>query len=158
MMNEAKNGMKIIGKMMEGQYTLRDLKSQLDMMIKYMEPMSGVMSMFGMNASMMTKFTKNIIILDSCTSYELDYKNPMKFLSEQSRIQRLALGSGNTVKTVKDLFLQIEMMKKMFKRMLIGLKYHLETGEAVTKNDVKKIMKWYEVNEKSIRFSEQVAA
>lgn len=35
------------------------------------------------------------------------------------------------------------MMTKMINRMVIGLKYHLETGELVTKENIKDIMKSY---------------
>ena len=39
--------------------------------------------------------------------------------------------------------LMIGMMTKMVKSMLIGLKYHLETGNLVTKENIKGIMKNY---------------
>lgn len=35
------------------------------------------------------------------------------------------------------------MMKKMLFKMLVGLKYHLETGDSVTKESISKIMKGY---------------
>lgn len=35
------------------------------------------------------------------------------------------------------------MMQKMLSKMLVGLKYHLETGDSVTKNNISKIMKDY---------------
>lgn len=35
------------------------------------------------------------------------------------------------------------MMKKMFKKMLIGLKYYMETGSIVTKENIKNIERWY---------------
>lgn len=35
------------------------------------------------------------------------------------------------------------MMQKMLTKMLVGLKYHLETGDTVTKENISKIMKEY---------------
>lgn len=41
------------------------------------------------------------------------------------------------------IFLMKGMMKKMFKKMLIGLKYYMETGNTVNKNNIKEVENWY---------------
>ena len=41
------------------------------------------------------------------------------------------------------IYLMKGMMARMFFKMLIGLKYHLETGKTVSKKDMKLISRWY---------------
>jgi len=102
----------------EGKFTLRDMYEQLQNILK-MGPLDKVMGMMpGMNHLMphlkgnegSAKIKSMINILDSCTDDELDNNKPMK---EVSRIQRIARGSGRSVKEVHDLLEQHKQFAKM---------------------------------------------
>lgn len=105
--------------MMSGKFTLKDMYSQFEMMNK-MGPMKQVMNMIpGMgsklpkNASQMTeeKLGKYKILMDSMTEYELEHPEVIK----QSRVKRIARGSGMRNEDVKELMKYYNVTKKAIK-------------------------------------------
>lgn len=105
--------------MLSGKFSLKDLRSQFDMMGK-MGPMQQVMNMMPSagrklpkNASKMTedKIDRYKIIMDSMTDYELDHPEVIK----QSRVKRIARGSGVRNEDVKELLKYYNVTKKAMK-------------------------------------------
>ena len=110
----------VMNNMMSGKFTLRDMRSQFDMMNK-MGPMKQVMNMIpGLGklniSSKDTEATEDKIegykvIMKSMTPYELDHPEKIK----HSRVQRIALGSGRGTEEVRDLLKYHKTMKKAMK-------------------------------------------
>jgi signal recognition particle subunit SRP54 len=109
----------IMDSMLSGKFTLKDMYSQFEMMNK-MGPMQQVMNMIpGMsgklpkNASQMTeeKLTKYKIMMDSMTEHELTHPEVIK----QSRVKRIAKGSGMHNEDVKELLKYYNTTKKAMK-------------------------------------------
>jgi len=105
--------------MLSGKFTLKEMYSQFEMMNK-MGPMQQVMNMIpGMggklpkNASQMTeeKLTKYKIMMDSMTEHELTHPEVIK----QSRVKRIAKGSGMRNEDVKELLKYYNVTKKAMK-------------------------------------------
>ncbi|MGZ7046670.1 MAG: signal recognition particle protein Srp54 [Methanobacterium sp.] len=105
--------------MLRGKFTLKDMYSQIEMMNK-MGPMQQVMNMIpGMggklpkNASEMTeeKLTKYKTMMDSMTDNELSHPEVIK----QSRVKRIAKGSGMRNEDVKELLKYYNTTKKAMK-------------------------------------------
>lgn len=105
--------------MLSGKFTLKDMYSQFEMMNK-MGPMQQVMNMLpGMgsklpkNASQVTeeKLTKYKILMDSMTEEELTHPEIIK----QSRVKRIARGSGMRNEDVKELLKYYQVTKKAIK-------------------------------------------
>ena len=105
--------------MLSGKFTLKDMYSQFEMMNK-MGPMQQVMNMLpGMggklpkNASQVTeeKLTKYKIMMDSMTEKELTHPEVIK----QSRVKRIARGSGMRNEDVKELLKYYNVTKKAMK-------------------------------------------
>jgi signal recognition particle subunit SRP54 len=105
--------------MLSGKFTLKDMYSQFEMMNK-MGPMQQVMNMLpGMggklpkNASQVTeeKLTKYKIMMDSMTEQELTHPEVIK----QSRVKRIARGSGMRNEDVKELLKYYQVTKKAMK-------------------------------------------
>jgi len=113
----------LAARLQEGKFTLRDMKDQLENILK-MGPLNKVMEMMpGMShlSALMGKWNDGnskikmmINILDSCTDEELDNNKPIK---DQSRIQRLARGSGRSIGEVSGLIDQHKNFEKMIKKM-----------------------------------------
>ncbi len=110
---------KTMNNMLSGKFTLMDMKNQFDMMNK-MGPMQQVMNMIpGMGnkiskeASQMTedKIDSYKIIMSSMTEEEM--LNPK--LIKQSRIQRIARGSGHDESEVKELLKYYNNTRKTMK-------------------------------------------
>jgi len=105
--------------MLSGKFTLKDMYSQFEMMNK-MGPMQQVMNMLpGMgnklpkNASQVTeeKLGKYKILMDSMTEEELTHPEIIK----QSRVKRIARGSGMRNEDVKELLKYYQVTKKAIK-------------------------------------------
>jgi signal recognition particle subunit SRP54 len=105
--------------MLSGKFTLKDMYSQFEMMNK-MGPMQQVMNMLpGMggklpkNASQVTeeKLTKYKVMMDSMTEQELTHPEVIK----QSRVKRIARGSGMRNEDVKELLKYYQVTKKAMK-------------------------------------------
>jgi len=116
----------------EGKFTLRDMYDQLQNILK-MGPLNKVMEMMpGMNQIMPqlkgvdgnAKIKVMINILDSMTDEELDNDKPMK---DTSRFQRIARGSGRSMKEVHDLLEQ----HKQFARMVDKMKSFTKGGRGM---------------------------
>lgn len=106
----------------EGKFTLRDMYEQLQNIMK-MGPIGKVMEMMpGMNHLLPqlkgdegnSKIKIMINILDSMTDEELDSNKPIK---EPTRIQRIARGSGRSIKEVHDLIEQHKQFARMVDKM-----------------------------------------
>jgi len=104
--------------MFSGKFTLKDMYSQFEMMNK-MGPMKQIMNMIpGMgklpkDASQITedKIKKYRILMDSMTKYELEHPEAIK----QSRVKRIARGSGMKNEDVKELLKYYKVTKKAMK-------------------------------------------
>ncbi|MDP3624351.1 MAG: signal recognition particle protein Srp54 [Methanobacteriaceae archaeon] len=104
--------------MLSGKFTLKEMQSQFEMMGK-MGPMNQIMNMMpGMgklpkNASQMTedKIDKYKIIMNSMTNYEMEHPTEIK----QSRMKRIARGSGMKNEDVKELLKYYNVTKKAMK-------------------------------------------
>jgi len=106
----------------QGKFTLRDMYEQLQNILK-MGPLGKVMEMMPGMSNLMPQLKGNegnarikimINILDSCTDDELDNDKPLK---EPSRFQRIARGSGRSIKEVHDLLEQHKQFAKMVDKM-----------------------------------------
>jgi len=104
---------------LSGKFTLKDMYSQFEMMNK-MGPLQQVMDMIpGMggklpkNASQMTeeKISRYKIMMDSMTEHELAHPEVIK----QSRVKRIAKGSGMRNENVKELLKYYNVTKKTMK-------------------------------------------
>ena len=108
----------------EGIFTVRDLRDQLQNIMK-MGPLSKMAGMIPGLSGMMQgmddedgadKMKRMIYICDSMTNKELDSDGKI-FVSEPSRMTRIAHGSGTSVREVEDLLSQQRMMAGMAKKM-----------------------------------------
>jgi signal recognition particle subunit SRP54 len=105
--------------MLSGKFTLKDMYSQFEMMNK-MGPMQQVMNMIPgaggklpKNASQVTeeKLGKYKVLMDSMTEHELEHPEVIK----QSRVKRIARGSGMRNEDVKELLKYYNVTKKAMK-------------------------------------------
>ena len=112
----------------EGVFTVRDLRDQLSNVMK-MGPLSKMAGMIPGLSNMMggmddeegaAKLKRMIYICDSMTDSELDSDGKI-FLSQPSRMTRIARGSGTSVREVEDLLTQHKMMANMAKKMKGGM-------------------------------------
>ncbi|KAL3375009.1 hypothetical protein AABB24_006487 [Solanum stoloniferum] len=118
----------LLQKLSEGHFTLRIMYEQFQNMLK-MGPLGQVFSMLpGFSAEMMpqgrekesqAKFKRYMTMMDSMTDEELDSTNP-KILTE-SRIMRIARGSGRLVHEVMEMLEEYKRLAKIFSKMK-GLK------------------------------------
>ncbi|KAI9847923.1 MAG: Signal recognition particle [Sclerophora amabilis] len=108
----------------EGVFTVRDLRDQLSNIMK-MGPLSKMAGMIPGLSQMMNgmddeeggmKLKRMIYICDSMTLKELDSDGKM-FVSQPTRMTRIAHGSGTSVREVEDLLTQHRMMAGMAKKM-----------------------------------------
>lgn len=119
----------LLQKLSEGSFTLRIMYEQFHNILK-MGPLNQVFSMIpGFSAELMPKgrekesqarIKKFMTMMDSMTNEELDSTNP-KMLSEASRINRVARGSGRTVKEVNEMLEEFKRLAKIWSKMK-GLK------------------------------------
>jgi len=102
----------------EGKFSLRDMSDQLGNVMK-MGPLGKVMEMMPGMSHLMPQMKGNegnakikvmLNILDSLTDEELDSNKPLK---EQTRIVRIARGSGRSIKEVNELLEQHKQFAKM---------------------------------------------
>jgi signal recognition particle subunit SRP54 len=110
--------------MLEGQFTLRDMKKQMDAMNR-MGPLDQVMDMIpGMGGGMMDQLPDDAmdmteermrdfeVIMDSMTDEELE--NPR--IISASRTKRIARGSGKPEERIRELLQQHKMMDRTLKQ------------------------------------------
>jgi signal recognition particle subunit SRP54 len=110
--------------MLEGEFTLKDMRKQMDAMNR-MGPLSQVMDMIpGLGGNLMDQLPDDAmdvtqdrmrsfdVIMDSMTEEELE--NPRSI--GKSRIERIARGSGRPEEDVRELLEQHRMMSRMMKQ------------------------------------------
>lgn len=105
----------------EGKFTLRDLQTQMNNILK-MGPLSKIANMLpGGIGNMLNqvgeeetskRFKRMIYVMDSMTKQELDSDGTI-FIDQPNRIIRVARGSGTTVTEVEAVLLQQKMFAKM---------------------------------------------
>jgi len=105
----------------KGVFSFKHLKEQLQGVLN-MGSMSQIMSMIpGFGANLITKgkekesaekIKRYLYMMDSMTNDELDTKKPLI----PSRIERLARGSGTTVKEVTDMICDYKRMAKIVEK------------------------------------------
>ncbi|MFH1788950.1 MAG: signal recognition particle protein Srp19, partial [Candidatus Altiarchaeota archaeon] len=112
-------------RMMSGKFTLHDLYYQIEQMHK-MGPMDKVMEMLPVGGKIPKelvnlqegKIKKFKIIMDSMTEEEMEDPGVIK----QSRVERIAKGSGATAGEVRELLNHYKKMKKVMKSIGSGRK------------------------------------
>ncbi|EYU26337.1 hypothetical protein MIMGU_mgv1a026331mg [Erythranthe guttata] len=118
----------LLQKLSEGNFTLRTMYEQIQTILK-MGPMSEVFSMLpGFNQELMPKGSEKgsqtyklkryLIMMDSMTKKELD--SPNAELMNESRIARIAKGSGSPVEDVKEMMEAYKRMAKMWSKASKG--------------------------------------
>ena len=117
-----------------GTLTVRDWKEQLSNLQK-MGQLGSIMQMIGLNQPMFQgmniekKFKGYMVILDSMTDRELD--GPAKgMLGDESRLKRLAHGSGRDIREVSELFEQIKMFQQCIDRLPKAMRQQLSNPNA----------------------------
>lgn len=117
----------LIGKLKQGQFTLRDMYEQFTN-VKKMGPMSQIMGMLpGFSTDFLTKggeqesmarLKRLMTMMDSMTEQELDSIDGQKLFAKQpTRISRVARGSGVQELEVKELLAQYGKFAQMVKKM-----------------------------------------
>ncbi len=121
--------MEMMDKVMKGQFSLRIMYDQFASMMR-MGPMSSVMGMLPGMGNMFTassdketqaRLKKMMTIMDSMTDKELDFTTP-KMVSERSRIERWARGSGSSIMEVELLIGEYKKVSEMFGKTLKSMK------------------------------------
>lgn len=132
----------LLEKIKHGQFTIRDMYEQFQNIMK-MGPFSQIMSMIpgfsqdfmtkGSEQESMSRIKKLMTMMDSMCDGELDHREGAKLFSkENSRVIRVAHGSGVTEREVKDLISQYTKFAAVVKKMG-GIKGLFKSGD-VTKN------------------------
>jgi signal recognition particle subunit SRP54 len=112
-------------RMMSGKFTLHDLRYQIEEMQK-MGPLSKVMEMLPVGGKIPKelvelqegKIKKFKVVMDSMTEEEMDDPTIVK----QSRVERIAKGSGTSAASVRELLNYYKKMKKVMKSVGSGRK------------------------------------
>ncbi|EDR26502.1 signal recognition particle 54 kDa protein [Entamoeba dispar SAW760] len=118
----------------EGTLTVRDWKEQLTNLQK-MGQLGNIMQMIGLNHPMFQggniekKFKVFMVILDSMTDRELD-GSAKTMLNDESRIRRLARGSGRDIREVNELFEQIKLFQQCIDRLPKAMRAQLGNSNA----------------------------
>jgi len=132
----------LIGKLKQGQFTLRDMYEQFQNIMK-MGPFSQIMGMIpGFSSDFMTKgneqesmarLKKLMTIMDSMNDEELDNLQGAKLFTRQpGRINRVARGAGVSSREVQELLTQYTKFAQMVKKMG-GIKGLFKGGD-ISKN------------------------
>jgi signal recognition particle subunit SRP54 len=109
-------------RLQHGQFTLRDMYSQLQSVMK-MGPLGNLMSMIpglgnslpeGMEKHGVERMKKMVVIMDSLTDQELDSDKP---ITEMSRIMRIAKGAGVYPEQVVELIEEHKKFSKIVGKM-----------------------------------------
>jgi len=122
--NDAESMMKNLEK---GKFTVDDFMKQMDMMknlgsmgsiMKMIPGMGGMLRQIGDLSPAENEMARMRVIINSMTKQERqDYK-----VIKESRIERIAKGSGNTVAQVKDFIAKFKQMEKMMGGMMQMMK------------------------------------
>ncbi|XP_046859050.1 signal recognition particle 54 kDa protein [Xenia sp. Carnegie-2017] len=117
----------LIGKLKQGQFTLRDMYEQFQNIMK-MGPFNQIMGMIpgfgsdfmskGNEQESMARLKKLMTIMDSMNDQELDNLQGSKLFSrERGRVARVARGSGTSIREVDELLSQYNKFAAMVKKM-----------------------------------------
>ena len=104
-----------------GKMTIRDWKEQLTNLQK-MGQLSSIMQMMGLKGDFFKeenidrKFKSYMVILDSMANRELD-GSVQDVLKQPTRLERIARGSGRSVREVNELFEQIKMFQQCIDKL-----------------------------------------
>ncbi|XP_003384056.1 PREDICTED: signal recognition particle 54 kDa protein-like [Amphimedon queenslandica] len=141
----------LVKKLQHGEFTLRDMYEQFQNIMK-MGPFNQIMGMIpgfpadfmskGNERESMARLKKLMTIMDSMSDGELDHPNGAKLFQQQpGRYERVARGSGTSVKDVKDLMTQYSKFSQMVKKMggIKGLFKSGDIGRNVNPNQMAKI-------------------
>ncbi len=131
---QATLSMDIAQKFLSGRFTLRDLLEQLKA-IRRMGPLSKLLKLLPGFSYMMPegfeefseeKLKKFIAIMQSMTGEELEKPE----IIDRSRMRRIAIGSGTTIKDVRELLEQYRLMRKLIKQFKRRARYfrHFKGG------------------------------
>ena len=109
-------------RLQEGLFTLRDMKSQFESVLN-LGNLNSLMAMIpGLNSNLFTKgrekesierIKRFLYIMDSMTNEELDNRKPFN----DTRIRRIALGSGTSIREVEVLLEEHKKFKKMVEKL-----------------------------------------
>ena len=109
-------------RLQEGLFTLRDMKSQFESVLN-LGNLNSLMAMIpGINSNLFTKgrekesierIKRFLYIMDSMTNEELDNRKPFN----DTRIRRIALGSGTSIREVEVLLEEHKKFKKMVEKL-----------------------------------------
>lgn len=132
----------LISKLKQGQFSIRDMYEQFQNIMK-MGPFSQIMSMIpgfsqdfmskGSEQESMSRIKKLMTMMDSMSDSELDHRDGAKvFSKDNSRVVRVARGSGVTEREVKELISQYTKFAAVVKKMG-GIKGLFKSGD-VAKN------------------------
>lgn len=135
----------MLQRLTQGIFTMRDMYEQLQNVLK-MGPLSQVMSMIpGLSQELMPKGKekegqlriKNFLtIMDSMTHDELDNADFPHLPNLESRMKRVARGSGRSMREVYELVEQYKLFQKM-----IGQMKHLNLDKIKNERDLKNLQK-----------------
>ncbi len=138
-------------KFLKGEFNLIDLYEQMESM-KKMGPLNKIMDLIpGMGQMNIPKDMINVqeeklkkwrFILDSCTKEELEDPD----ILNGSRVERIAAGSGTSVKEVRELLKQYKQSKKMMKMIKPG------KGKGMDKNMEKMMKKMGGMGKQQVKF------
>jgi signal recognition particle subunit SRP54 len=116
----------MVERLTQGIFTMRDMYEQLQNVLK-MGPLSQVMSMIpGLSQELMPKgkekegqarIKKFLTIMDSMTHDEMDSPDFVKLSDLDSRIKRIARGSGRSIREIHELVDQYRLFQKMIGQM-----------------------------------------
>jgi len=108
----------------EGSFTFRDLYDQFKTLLN-MGPLGNIMSMIpglsslmgqGREAESVARIKKYLCIMDSFTPHELDADLKI-FNTQPSRLNRIARGSGHSVREIQELLMTFKPFSKMAQKM-----------------------------------------
>lgn len=118
---DPKKSAQVVTNLAQGSFTLRDMRELLQT-IRNLGPLSQILSMLpaqltqGMDSFAdlgQAQLKRFMIIMDSMTNYELDEKEINTIKDKDSRIRRIALGSGTSIQDVQALFAGYKKFKKL---------------------------------------------
>lgn len=104
-----------------GKFTMRDLRTQFQNLMS-MGPLNQVMGMIpgmsdflqpGQEKEGQARIKRFICIIDSLTKEEMDHPNVVKMPNIESRMKRIARGSGRSIAEVKDVFENYKKFQKL---------------------------------------------
>eukprot|EP00818_Percolomonas_sp_WS_P001251 CAMPEP_0117446276 /NCGR_PEP_ID=MMETSP0759-20121206/6250_1 /TAXON_ID=63605 /ORGANISM="Percolomonas cosmopolitus, Strain WS" /LENGTH=522 /DNA_ID=CAMNT_0005238523 /DNA_START=106 /DNA_END=1674 /DNA_ORIENTATION=- len=118
---DPKKSAQMVTNLAQGSFTLRDMRDLLQTIMN-LGPLSQVLGMLPANLTQgmdgmadlgQAQMKKYMTIMDSMTNTELDEVDIQKIPNKDSRMRRIALGSGSTIQDVQGLFAGYKKFKKL---------------------------------------------